>query len=352
MLHRCLTPIIGVTAVMLPLAATSLAPAQTISDRVRLTRGSETGEVAKMTPHEVTVTKGSADSRTIAVNEIRSIVFDGEPPELSQARINAQNGGYKNALVALEKIDVNAVRRDFIKQDIEFYAAWCAAKMALAGDGQIGEAGRQLNSFVRSHPQNFHYLAAMETMGDLLMAGERYDLAQKQYAELTRTPWPDYKMRAAVAIGRSLQAQGKHAEAIGQFDAALAVSDESAQSQNQRLEATLGKAVSLADTGKVDEAVEIIERVIYDADPQQKELHARAYNALGNCYRKANKMKDALLAYLHVDVLYANVPEAHAEALANLAPLWQAVGQEERAREARELLEERYAGSRWSKPSP
>ena len=37
--------------------------------------------------------------------------------------------------------------------------------------------------------------------------------------------------------------------------------------------------------------------------------------------------------FLHVDVLYSTVPDAHAEALAHLVPLWKAVGQEERSRE-------------------
>jgi hypothetical protein len=105
----------------------------------------------------------------------------------------------------------------------------------------------------------------------------------------------------------------------------------------------------MAETGKLDEAVGMIEKIIKDADPEEKELHARAYNALGSCYERAKKTKDALLAYLHVDVLYNSVPEAHAEALARLAPLWQAVGQEAHAREARETLEQRYAGSRWAK---
>jgi tetratricopeptide (TPR) repeat protein len=154
-----------------------------------------------------------------------------------------------------------------------------------------------------------------------------------------------------VLIGRSLQAQGKHPEAIQQFDAALAIIDDGPDSQNQRLAATLGKAVSLAESGGGEEAVGIIEKVIHDADPQQKELHARAYNALGRCYEKAGKTKDALLAYLHVDVLYSNVPEAHAEALAQLVPLWKAIGQEERAREARQLLEDRYGKSRWAQQS-
>ncbi|MEX2308468.1 MAG: tetratricopeptide repeat protein [Pirellulales bacterium] len=304
-----------------------------------------------MTPLAVTLNKGLPGSRTIAVNELKSVQFDGEPPELSQARVNAANGAYKNALALLAKVDPRSVRRDYIKQDIEFYKAWCAAKLALAGDGEIADAGGQLNTFVRSYPQNFHCLAAVEMMGDLLMAGQRYEQAQKQYADLAKAPWPNYKMRAAVAIGRSLQAQGKHPVAVQQFDAALAITDDSADSQNQRLAATLGKAVSLAETGGIDDAVKIIEKVIHDADPQQKELHARAYNALGRCYEKAGKTKDALLAYLHVDVLYNNVPEAHAEALAQLAPLWKAIGQDERARESRQLLEERYGSSRWAQQS-
>jgi tetratricopeptide (TPR) repeat protein len=322
---------------------------QGVADRVRLVRGSEAGEVTNMTSQQLTLNKGLTGPRDIPVNEIRSVQFDGEPAELSQARTNAANGAYQNALEALAKIDVGKVDRDYIKQDVEFYKGWCAAKLALAGQGEITDAGRQLNTFVRSYPNNYHYLAARETMGDLLMAGGGYDKAEVQYAELAKAPWPDYKMRAAVAAGRSLQAQNKHAQAIQQFDAALATPGDDAAAQNERLSATLGKAVSVAETGSVDEAVGIIEKIIHDADPQQKELHARAYNALGNCYEKAGKSKEALLAFLHVDVLYNTVPEAHAEALAHLTALWKAIGQDERARESRQTLAERYAGSRWAK---
>jgi tetratricopeptide (TPR) repeat protein len=330
-------------------AVVSTAAAQGVADRVRLVRGNEIGEVAEMTPLQLTLKKGAAGDREIAVNEIRSIQFSGEPTELAQARVNAANGAYETALESLGKIDVGKLERDFVKQDIEFYKGWCAAKLALAGQGEIGDAGRQLNNFVRAYPNNFHYLAAREAMGDLLMAGGGYTNAEKQYAELAKAPWADYKMRAAVAVGRSLQAQNKHAEAIAQFDSALAKSGDAAEAQNERLAATLGKAISLAETGGADQAVGIIERVIHDADPQQKELHARAYNALGTCYEKAGKNKEALLAFLHVDVLYNTVPEAHAESLSHLEMLWKAVGQDERARESRQTLNERYAGSRWTK---
>jgi tetratricopeptide (TPR) repeat protein len=342
--------VIAYASIVLLFSATaSQSAAQGVADRVRLVRGSETGEVNDMTQYEVTINKGRPGSRTVSVNEIKTVLFADEPSELTQARVNAANGAYANALAALEKIDLGSVQRDFIKQDVEFYKAFCAGKLALGGEREIGDAGRQLNAFVRSYPQNFHYLAAVELMGDLLMAGGRYENALKQYAELAKAPWPDNKMRSAVAMGRTLQAQGKHAEAIQQFDSALAMAGDTADAQNQRLSATLGKAVSLAETGGGDEAIGMIEKIIIDADPEQKELHARAYNALGSCYRKAGQTKDALLAYLHVDELYSTVPEAHAEALAHLAPLFQEIGQQEQARKSRQMLQERYGGSRWAK---
>jgi tetratricopeptide (TPR) repeat protein len=320
-----------------------------VTDRIRLVRGNETGEVAAMTKYEVTLDKGALGRVPVAVNEIRTLVFEGEPAELTQARVSCGNGAYAKAMALLEKIAADQVTRDFVKQDIEFYKAYCASRLALSGEGEITDAGKQLNAFVRNHPDSFHFLEASEMMGDLLMASGRYDFAEKQYAELAKAPWSSYKMRAAVNLGRSLQAQGKQAEAIQQFDSALDMSDDGVDSQNQKLSATLGKAVSLAETGKTPEAVKIIQKVIQDADPSQKELHARAYNALGNCYEKSKQTKEALFAFLRVDVVYSNVPEQHAEALAHLVNLWKAVGNEEQSREARETLLQRHGNSKWAK---
>jgi tetratricopeptide (TPR) repeat protein len=319
------------------------------TDRVRTLRSSEAGELTDVTPTEITIDKGTSGTRKIPVNEIVSITLHDEPTELTQARVNVKNGGYVNASELLQKIDLSKVDRDIVKQDIDFYQALCAAKLALNGTGEVNAAGSRLNEFVRKNRQSFHYWEAIETMGDLLASTEKFDGAQKQYAELARAPWPDYQMRAAVALGRALQAQDKHAEAIQQFDSVLAMSEDSDSAKAQKLSATLGKAISLAATSHVDDATKMIEDVIQNADPEQKELQARAYNALGTSYEKAGKTKEALLAFLHVDVLYSTVPEAHAEALSHLIPLWQAVGQEARAREARQTLQEKYANSRWAK---
>lgn len=345
MLNRRFIPI----AVFMVCVAWSCAAGAAVTDRVRLVRGVENGEVKDMTPYQVTVDKGLPGTREVPVDQIKSITFEGEPAELAQARVSAGNGAFTKATQLLEKIDESQLKRDFIKQDVEFYKAYSAGRLALSGEGEITDAGKMLNTFVKSYPNNYHFLEASELMGDLLMAAGRFDFAEKQYAELAKAPWPDFKMRADVSLGRSLQAQKKHEEAIKQFDAAIALSDDTPDAQNQRQMALLGKAVSLADTGKTDEAIKAIQKVIQDADPQQKDLHARAYNALGECYEKAKQPKDALFAYLHVDVVYSNVPEQHAEALAHLIPLWKEVGQDERAREAQEALQQRYPNSKWAK---
>src|SRR5689334_6367823 len=152
------------------------------ADRIRLVRGSDSGEVSDMSPTEIAINKGAPGSRTIAVNQIKSIQFDGEPAELSQARVSVANGALAKAAQLLQKVDATGIQRDFIKQDLDYYKAYVAARRALAGEGQITDAGRQLNAFVRSYPNNFHYLEAYEIMGDLLMAAGRFDSAEKQYA--------------------------------------------------------------------------------------------------------------------------------------------------------------------------
>jgi hypothetical protein len=55
------------------------------------------------------------------------------------------------------------------------------------------------------------------------------------------------------------------------------------------------------------------------------------------------------MAFLHVDLLFSNYPEQHAEALANLATLWKDVDQAQRANLAAATLRQRYPSSRWVK---
>ncbi|MBN2291357.1 MAG: tetratricopeptide repeat protein [Pirellulales bacterium] len=317
-------------------------------DNVKLIGGkTASGEITGTTSQEVTI-KSHGGTKTVPVNQIVSVSLDDSPSPLTLARMAANNGRYEDALKAMEKIKPEEVKRDLVKQDIDFYKAYCTAQLALAGSGEVKTAGQMLNSFARANPNSYHWLKANEVLGDLLVASKKFSTAATFYDKLAKTPWPDYQMKAQVAIGRAQLAEGKPNEALKAFDSVLASQDTSVAAEAQKLYARLGKALCLAQQNKSDEAVKLIDEIIMSADPEQKQLLARAYNAKGTALRKAGKPNDALLAFLHVDVLYFSSPEDHAEALANLAELWGEVHKPQRAMQAKQTLKQRYKNSRWA----
>ena len=319
------------------------------ADTVRRTSGTVLGRVEKMTPVEVTVKEQSSMVTTIPVNEIITIYFDGEPASLKTARSNLLRGAYEDALTALNAVKADEANRDVIQQDIAFYKALCAARLALGGTGTVKDAGGQMIAFAKANSGSYHYLEACEIIGDLLVAIGAYAPAEEYYGRLAKAPWPEYKMRAGVAVGRAQLAQNKTAEAMKSFQEVIDTEASGDSANSQRLAATLGKASCLAATQKYDEAVKMVEEILAKADPEDVALHARAYNTLGGALLKAGRNKEALMAYLHVDVLYFTIPEAHAEALANLAKLWDAEHKTERAVRARAILQEQYGNSPWAK---
>jgi tetratricopeptide (TPR) repeat protein len=158
-------------------------------------------------------------------------------------------------------------------------------------------------------------------------------------------------MRAGVATGRALLLAKKTAEAQKAFEAVLAVRATGDLADSQRLIVALGKARATIEAGGSDDVIKTIEEIIDKTDSEANpEVMATAYNTLGAAYKKAGKTKDALQAYLHVDVIerYAKFADAHAEALANLVDLWTELHQPDRANKARRTLNENYKNSPWA----
>ncbi len=191
--------------------------------------------------------------------------------------------------------------------------------------------------------------ATVQSLGDLAIALGRNDVATKYYSMLEQAPWPDYKMRAGVLVAHALFANQQIKEALDKYDEILGMALDDAASREQKLLAQVGKAQCMAELGQPDAGITTLEKIIAENDSHKKSLlFARTYNALGACYVKAKKPKDALLAYLHVDLLFFQNPDAHAEALYHLTQLWRSVNRAERALQARSLLESRYGGTVWA----
>jgi tetratricopeptide (TPR) repeat protein len=322
-----------------------------LADEVRRINGERhTGTIQTISPNEVTI-GGSVREVAVPANEIAAVVFSREPRGLADAREAYATGRYTNVFSNLGEIKPEEIRRDEVKAEIEFYRAMAAARMASFGNVDqktAMDAGRDLLAFLRDHKDSYHYYEANEALGDLLSALKNPN-AFTYYDVVATAPWPDYRPRAGVLKGRAAAMHGNHKSAIEHFDAALAAGGMGRAVETQFQLASIGKASSMAETGQVDDGMKLLQEVIAKADEGDREVYARAYNALGACYRKKNRPKDALLEYLKVDLLFSSNPDAHAEALYNLAQLWNEVQRPERARAAADTLKQRYATSRWNK---
>lgn len=319
-------------------------------DSIKTSKALVSGNIQDINKYTIKIKRTGGQEEEVQVNEIEYIRLDGEPAQLNLVRSAINGGRYKDALDTLEKINVESLKID-VKQEIEYFRAVASARMALGGDGSVQEAGKLMTAFVTSHANSWRYLEACEVLGDLLVAINNYPMAQQKYGELEKAPWVDMKMKGGILKGRALQGEGKFDEANLAFDGVLKLAEGKTGElvEAQRHSATIGKSISMAQTGKPAEAAKMLEDVIAKAEGDQVELHAVAYNALGNCYRKAGNAKAALLAFLHVDVLYNSNANNHAEALSNLSELWKEVGNADRAAESEQVLKERYPSSKWAK---
>ncbi len=338
----------GVALVLLLLATSPRqADAQGL-DRVRHRNGIETGKISKMTPLGLTLTKGGVDSK-LAVEEIVSITFAGEPAGLSPARRDANAGRFTKAIEKLKKIDRGKVKRAEILQEMDFLTTYCQVQLALSGQGTLDQARKQVAGLLSKHSKSYHVPESIELLGDVLLASQDYQGARVQYTKLGKAPAPYFKARSAFLTGRSLHAEGKYQEAVDAYDRALKAATGNAVAESQKLEATLYRAVSQSALGDLSQSTETIKQIIEQAEANDTKLLAQAYNALGDCYLLADEKKAARLAYLHVDLLFSSSANEHAKALYELSQLWDALGQTTRARDAQERLQEKYPGSRWAK---
>lgn len=333
----------------------SARPAGAQQDQVFDVKGlPKKGTVTKTSPTEVTLEIAGA-ARGYPANEIRKVTFFGEPSELDKAREQVRTGNFSAALEEVKKIKEGTMR-DVIKQDIQFYTAFCSARLALAGEGDKTAAGVLLNNFITNNPNSYHYFEACESLGDLAASVGKFDGAAKFYGRLSEAPWPEYKLRAYVYEARALLAGEKYAEALQRYEQVIGSSETTPEAELQKKMATTGKAICLAHTGKGDEGMKLLEEIIKETDiATGKEaagarlLFARAYNALGACHLKAGRKKDALTAYLHVHLLFPDEDdETHAEALYNLTKLWTDQNKSDRSASMRKLLTEKYPASLWA----
>lgn len=326
-------------------------PDPALADDVTLIPGSKVkaaiggrvrGAVQNETPTEVVVTLGS-NTTSVPTDQIVSIRYDGQSANYQLGESRESAGQYAEAAEYFKKAAADTTGKPFPHQAALFREARALADVAMVEPARVKEARTKLEQFLRSYAGGRHVAAARETLARLLIQAGDFTAAETTVAALAKTP--KGSDRAAVLHTKILARQGKHAEAIAELDQIIA---SSAKGSERRRGAMLAKAESLAATKKYKEAEALVREVIQANPPEDAASQAPAYNTLGDCLRAANKPKEALIAYLHTDMLYRKNREEHPRSLYEIAAMFRILKQDSRADEFTQRLKQEYPRSPWN----
>lgn len=312
------------------------APGQTAG---RVMRGTINAE----TPREVRIQVNNRPE-TVPLDEIAEITYAGTPPAFLEAKVREKAGDFEAALGSYEKAAAAAGLKPFVAQQVRYsYAAALAASIA-EDESRTDKAVKALQDFVKTYPNGRHTAPAYETLLNLARGSSDTARIEAVLDELAKIPGE--QARASVLKADTLVDQGKADEAVRAIDAVNSQIPE--KSSLARLAESV-RIKALVTQKKLDEAESRARQLIDAADPADTEALAHAYNALGDCLRAAGKPKDALIAYLHNDILFDSVSNEHARALAAITQLWRTLEKPDRAEQTLSKLATAYPRSPWLK---
>jgi len=309
------------------------------------------GELTAMTVASLTIKLQNGQTQEIPVSDVATVKFDMEPPTLSQAQAAERSGSLDFALKTYKQIQLEYGGDDKrLVTDLKFLIARTQVRMAMANPAEVAAAAKAISAFRTENPNNFRFLEASLVEADLLaLDPAQADAARGILTKVQESPVKGYALQAGVQLGMLLLKGQKTPEALAAFDKVIADSQNDPNAVSALYDGQLGRALCLKADGKADEAITTLDDVIAKASESETRTLARAWLLKGDSFREKNQQKDALMAYLHVDILYGSEPSEHAEALYHLAALWGPAGHQNRADDARAVLQSKYPNSQWAR---
>ncbi|MCM2373149.1 tetratricopeptide repeat protein [Aporhodopirellula aestuarii] len=314
------------------------------TDRLYPTDGEAViGKVKTISKNEIVITAGGKD-QSFPSSDVRRLLFQGDPPELTRARELVMDGQYDQAFDELKQIDIAKLPRDFMKADAQFYLVLSQGELALSGQGDLNKSTADAVEFARSNSDSWHFYPAMRLLGDLAKALGNYEKAAQFYGYLRNAPSRSLQIESVYQTGMVKMEQGDLDDAKSDLAKVAGLKPNSAEEKRLQTLAKAAIAVIAAKQGEGGEAIKMVNELIANLNPTDTQTAATIYNAQGASYAALGDDEGALLAYLHTQLMYSMHASEHAEALKKLADLWNKVGKPDRAAQARGELQQRYPG--------
>lgn len=321
-----------VVACWLPVA--NLAPGQdVVRYRTRSNKSEWTTQEVKGTVEAESVAGIKLGGNAIAAADIIDIEYEAPPGiriDLREARQAEEAQKNDEALRRYRSLAASpaAASAPALKRALEYKAACLAAQKSDVNAAEHRAAVAALTAWIRDHPDSWRRYAATRQLARLQLDAEpaNFDAARKALEDLAQMQGisPEVKSACQLAIVGLWLDQGKPAQAKQALDA---VAPTDARVPAYRIAC----ADHAATPGT---AAAQLEKLLLQADDGIKPT---IYNLLGDCHRRdAKKTKEALFAYLWVDVVYNADPMETAKAQDRISELFKRTGQDERAKAFRD----------------
>jgi len=287
----------------------------------------------------------------VPANDVASVDWGDASGDLKLGLSDENGGRFDSALTRItkSKSDAPATAPEPLKIEFDFLIARVNARMALADPSKRDNAIKLLQAAQKATSDHFRYYETLSLLGQVQLAAQDFSGARTSIDLLSQAPWNDVKLAAKTANGRLLMAENKPDEAVRVFEEAISSAGDSAADKARRYEAMLGKSRALILQSKHEEALKDLDEVTTKAPADDTPVQAEAYVLQGNALQALGRNKEAVLAYLHVDILFPREAGFHAESLYHMARLWKTVQSPERSLEAEAKLQSAYPNSEWTK---
>jgi len=308
----------------------------------------QTGKIVGMTRDNV-VMEIRGSNQNFPSPDILRIVYEGEPAMLSRAKEQAATNQWDQALESLKRVDPKSVERNEVKSELLYYQGLVLGKLALQGQGDAAASKNRLLEYARANSSSYHFYELSEMLGMLAVSIGASDEAAKYFGAMGLSPVPEIMLQGRYLMGSALLAQGKTEEAKKAFSEAIAASADSVAAKKfQKLSKVAINRCDIVE-GKIPEAIDSLRKMVDEGDSTDSQLFAAIYNSLGLAHQKAGKNEEAILDFLHTDLLFQSESDMHAEALYYLSQLFAAIGEPQRAADAKSRLQSLYSNSTWAK---
>lgn len=301
------------------------------------------GKIVEISPTAIVIQSGG-NNQTVKASEVDRTTFADASGPVKQAITQFQTNRLNDCLDTIEKIKpADLPKNRFVIAELAYCKAMAKSVEALRGaDITLSDARTEMNSFLTKFPKSYHYYPASKTFAELAMAtgsAQAIAAAKSKYKELLSSNWPELILLGHLELGKIALIENKPDQALAQFKKIAEDSKASSQQADElKLVAKCRAAQAKAMQGDTATAIKEIQAIIKKESSDNKLLFANAYNALGHCHLKAGSKKEALLAFLHTQMLYSSLADTHAEALYHLFSLWNDLSYPDRARETQQML--------------